>query len=77
MNDAMTSKIKYSLKNKMCIRDRFNIIAIDGDNRLRLGDKQIAITDKTAKKIFGEESPIGKQLQMCIRDRGYMIRYLS
>ena len=26
----------------------FNIITIDGDNRLRLGDKQIAITDKSA-----------------------------
>lgn len=40
----------------------FNIIAIDGDNRLQLGKNQIAITDKVAKQIFGEESPIGKKL---------------
>ena len=40
----------------------FNITVIDGDNRLQLGDKQIAITDKIAKQIFGKESPIGKSL---------------
>ena len=33
----------------------FNITVIDGDNRLQLGDKQIAITDKIAKQIFGKD----------------------
>ena len=40
----------------------FNITVLDGDNRLRLNDDQIAITDKAAQRIFGNESPIGKQL---------------
>lgn len=58
----------YQLEVDSNFISMFNIIATDGDNRLRLGDKQIAITDKTAKKIFGEESPIGKQL--LLPDRG-------
>ena len=40
----------------------FNIIVIEGDNRMRLENNKIAITDKIAKQIFGTESPIGKQL---------------
>ncbi len=40
----------------------FHITAIDGDNHLRLDKNQIAITDKAARRIFGTESPIGKQL---------------
>lgn len=60
--------ITYQLEVDSNFISMFNIIATDGDNRLRLGDKQIAITDKTAKKIFGEESPIGKQL--LFPDRG-------
>ena len=40
----------------------FHITAIDGDNYLRLDKNQIAITDKAAQRIFGTESPIGKQL---------------
>ena len=40
----------------------FNIIVLEGSNRMRLENNQIAITDKIAKQIFGTESPIGKQL---------------
>ena len=40
----------------------FHITAIDGDNYLRLDKNQIAITDRAAQRIFGTESPIGKQL---------------
>lgn len=40
----------------------FNIKALDGDSRVRLAMNQIAITDRVAKQIFGNESPIGKQL---------------
>lgn len=40
----------------------FNIKASDGDSRVRLAMNQIAITDRVAKQIFGNESPIGKQL---------------
>lgn len=40
----------------------FNIKALDGDNNLQLDENQMAITDKAAKRIFGEESPIGKQV---------------
>lgn len=40
----------------------FNIIVLNGDNKLRLAMDQIAITDKAAKQIFGDESPLGKQL---------------
>ena len=39
----------------------FNIIVLEGSNRMRLENNQIAITDKIAKQIFGTESPIGKQ----------------
>lgn len=40
----------------------FNIVVLAGDSRLRLDKDQIAITDKAAKRIFGDESPLGKQL---------------
>lgn len=40
----------------------FNIKAVSGDNHLRMEKGQIAITDKTARKIFGKENPIGKHL---------------
>lgn len=36
----------------------FNIIVLEGSNRMRLENNQIAITDKIAKQIFGTESPI-------------------
>ena len=39
----------------------FNIIVLEGSNRMRLENNQMAITDKIAKQIFGTESPIGKQ----------------
>lgn len=39
----------------------FNIKVLDGDNHLQLKD-EIAITENTAKRIFGKESPIGKHL---------------
>lgn len=45
-----------------CFISMFNITVLDGDNRLRLDKNQIAITDKAAKRIFNDESPIGKQL---------------
>lgn len=40
----------------------FNITVLEGDNYLRLNKDQIAITDKAAKRLFGDESPIGKQM---------------
>lgn len=46
----------YQLEVDSNFISMFNIIAIDGDNRLRLGDKQVAITDKTAKK-YSEKNP--------------------
>ena len=46
----------------------FNITVLNGNIPLHLNKDQIAITDKAAKKIFGEESPIGKQLVFTQRD---------
>ena len=40
----------------------FNIKVLDGDNHLQLKKDEIAITENTAKRIFGKESPIGKHL---------------
>lgn len=40
----------------------FNIKVLDGDNHLQLKKDEIAITENTAKRIFGKESPIGKRL---------------
>lgn len=40
----------------------FNITVLEGNNDLRMEGNQIAITDKASEKIFGKESPIGKQL---------------
>ena len=40
----------------------FNIKVLDGDNHLQLKKEEIAITENTAKRIFGKESPIGKHL---------------
>lgn len=40
----------------------FNIHVLDGSSSLQLAENQIAITEKAAKRIFGNESPIGKQL---------------
>ena len=40
----------------------FNITVLDGNSQLKLEKNQIAITDKAAKRIFGDELPIGKQV---------------
>lgn len=40
----------------------FNIKVLDGDNHLQLKKDEIAITENTAERIFGKESPIGKHL---------------
>lgn len=40
----------------------FNITVLEGSNELRMEGNQIAITDKASERIFGGESPIGKQL---------------
>lgn len=40
----------------------FNITVQDGNNHLILRSNQVAITDETARRIFGKESPVGKQL---------------
>ena len=40
----------------------FDITVLSGNTPLHLNKDQIAITDKAAKRIFGKESPIGKQL---------------
>lgn len=45
----------------------FGIKVIDGDTHLRLNENQVAITDKAAERIFGDESPIGKQLTISDR----------
>ena len=37
----------------------FNIKVLDGDNHLQLKKDEIAITENTAMRIFGKESPIG------------------
>lgn len=42
----------------------FNIKVLDGDNHLQLKKDEIAITENTAKRIFGKESPIGKHLTL-------------
>lgn len=46
----------------------FHITTIEGNTHLRLEEGQIALTEQAAKRIFGEESPIGKQIQ--VSDRG-------
>ena len=50
----------------------FNITVLNGDNQLRLGKNQIAITDKAAKRIFGDELPIGKQITLPENDHAEM-----
>lgn len=40
----------------------FNITVLSGDNHLQMDKEQIAITDKAAQRIFGDENPIGKRL---------------
>ena len=40
----------------------FGIRAIDGNRRLQMAGDEVIITDRTAKRFFGDESPVGKQL---------------
>lgn len=51
-----------SLKVDSNFISMFNTTALKGDNRLRLDEGQMAITEKAARKIFGKEDPIGKRL---------------
>ena len=52
----------YQLEVDSNFISMFNIIAIDGDNRLRLGINKLPLRIKPPK-IFGEgESPIGKTI---------------
>lgn len=59
------NKMEYrlmQLKVDSSFISMFNITVLEGDNYLRLNKDQIAITDKAAKRLFGDESPIGKQM---------------
>lgn len=62
---VLYNKMEYrlmQLETDSSFISMFNIAALEGDNYLRLDKDQIAITDKAAKRIFGDESPIGKQM---------------
>ena len=48
----------YQLEVDSNFISMFNIIATDGDNRLRLGINKLPLRINR-QKIFGEESPIG------------------
>lgn len=52
----------FQLKVDSGFISMFNITVLSGGSCLRLDKRQIAITEKTARKIFGEEDPIGKRL---------------